>query len=135
MPPTDLSAFGLGRATVLLVEAVDAARRVHQLLLAREERVADRADVHAEVATGREGLVDRPASARDLGRLVVRVSCGFLHGSALGAGLGNTSIDHSQSGTLPPRRLGALSGYKGMISRPILRWWTVGYFIPRSRLR
>src|SRR3954469_14917544 len=68
-----------GRLAVLLVEAIDATGGVHQLLLAREERVAVRADVDAEVAARRERVVHHAARARDAGRLVVRMVGRVLH--------------------------------------------------------
>src|SRR5690242_14077325 len=65
---------GLRGLGVLLVEPIDATRGVEQLLLAREERVAVRADVDAEVAARREGLVDHPTRAGDPGGAIVRMS-------------------------------------------------------------
>ena len=48
--PRLLTARGrLGLFTVAFVEAVDASGRVHEFLLAREERVARRADFHVQV--------------------------------------------------------------------------------------
>src|SRR6185503_15924152 len=64
---------------VLLVEPIYAASGVEQLLLAREERVAVRADIDAEVAARRERVVDRAARARDASRAVVGMTCGVLH--------------------------------------------------------
>src|SRR5512133_279104 len=58
---------------VALLEAVDTAGRVDQLLLAREERVAFRADLDAEVALGRTGLPGFAARAVDLNRVVLRM--------------------------------------------------------------
>ena len=71
---------------VLLLEPVDAAGGVHHALLAREERVALRADLDGEVALGREGVDDRAARAADLRRTIVGVSGGpgaiMLRGTA-----------------------------------------------------
>ena len=71
------------RLRVLLVEAVDATGGIHQLLLAREERVAVRADVDAEVTARRERVVDHSARTRDAGGAIVRVSSGVLHSGAV----------------------------------------------------
>ena len=60
--------------------AVDATCGVEQLLLAREERVAVRADVDAEVTGGRVRLVDGSARAGDVGLGVRGVDSG-LHGA------------------------------------------------------
>ncbi len=63
---------------VLAAEALDAARRIHDLLLAREERVASRADFNVDVA-----LVARPRQERVTARavyayfIVSRVDCCF----------------------------------------------------------
>src|SRR5258705_8364068 len=56
---------------VPLVEPVDPAGGVHQLLLAGEERMAVRTDVDAEVTARRERLVHRAAGAGDLRGTVV----------------------------------------------------------------
>ena len=50
----DELSFGL--ATVLAIESLDAARRIDQLLLAREERVAVRADLKPNLRFGRARL-------------------------------------------------------------------------------
>ena len=50
---------------VLLLEALDAPGRVHQLLLAGEERMALRADLHPDVRAGGAGVDDLAAGARD----------------------------------------------------------------------
>src|SRR5438045_5413432 len=60
---------------VALVEAVDSARRVHKLLLAREERVALRADFDVYVALLRRARLERVAAGavnRDV--VVVRMN-------------------------------------------------------------
>src|SRR5438045_5506018 len=66
---------GRGRFRLLavaLVEAVNAARRVNQLLLAREERVALRADFDVDVALLRRARLERAAAgAVDVRRVVV----------------------------------------------------------------
>src|SRR5512139_2486748 len=74
--PAQTRLLGSG-SVVILPELVDAARRIHQLLLARVKRVANRADVGGEAAAGRVRLHDRPASAGDGGFLVVGVDRGF----------------------------------------------------------
>src|SRR5439155_19194102 len=57
-----LAALGRLRA-VLLREPLDAALSVEQLLLAREERVAARADFEVQLVLGRPRLPRRPARA------------------------------------------------------------------------
>src|SRR3954468_11327119 len=87
-----------GRLAVLLVEAVDATGGVHQLLLAREERVGSRADVDAEVAARGERVVDGATRTGDVGGLVVRMSNRVLHNlfllpvTARWAGLGGGHV-------------------------------------------
>src|SRR6266508_118048 len=68
-----------GSGSVPRPELLDATRRVEDLLLAREEGVAARADLDVEVAARRAGLDDGPAVADDLGGLVLGVDR-FLHG-------------------------------------------------------
>src|SRR2546423_1808537 len=64
---------------VALVEAVNAARRVNQLLLAREERVALRADFDVDVALLRRARLERAAAgAVDVRRVVVGMNS-LLH--------------------------------------------------------
>src|SRR4051812_46252424 len=55
------------------LEALDAATRVEELLLARIERVAVRADLDAEVALRASGLEGVPAGAVDRRDLVIGV--------------------------------------------------------------
>src|SRR3954462_639082 len=66
-------------ARVLLLEALDAAGGVDELLLARVERVAVRANFDAECAAGRVGLDLVAARAGDDRRLVDRVDSLFGH--------------------------------------------------------
>src|SRR4051812_15231424 len=67
--PQRSSVFGRGRRlAVLLVEAVNPACGIEQLLLAREERVAVRADIDPEVTTRGERLVESSTRAADAGR-------------------------------------------------------------------
>src|SRR5712691_1596814 len=56
----------LGDVSVLLLEPIDAALGVDQLLLPGEERLAVGADVQVQVASRRAGLPGRPAGAMDL---------------------------------------------------------------------
>ena len=63
---------------VLLVELVNAAAGVNQLLLAGVEGVALGADFHGDVLLGRTGLDDSAASALDGGLLVIGMDS-FLH--------------------------------------------------------
>src|SRR5262245_40689413 len=65
-------------APVLLLEPLDAARRVDQLLLAGEEWVAGRADLQANVRLGRSGLELVATRAAHDHAVVLRVDC-FLH--------------------------------------------------------
>jgi len=57
-----LGLFGVARDLVLPLEAVDTAGGIHQLLLAREERVAGGADFHADVAFVRRLSLERVAA-------------------------------------------------------------------------
>ena len=63
---------------VLLVELIDAAAGVHELLLARIERVALGADLNGDVLLGGAGLDNVAAGAPDGGLVVFRVDA-FLH--------------------------------------------------------
>ena len=54
--------FGLGRPSVLPLEALDASGRIDELHLAREEGVAVRADVEADVALVRGAGAERVAA-------------------------------------------------------------------------
>src|SRR5262245_58254042 len=63
---------------VLPAEALDPARGVHELLLAREEGMAVRADFHVHgVLHGRACLDHVAADAHDLGVVVARVNPSF----------------------------------------------------------
>lgn len=64
---------------ILLVELVNAAAGVNQLLLAGVEGVALGADLNRDVGLGGAGLDDGAASALDGGLLVFRMDS-FLHG-------------------------------------------------------
>src|SRR5262245_35345014 len=70
---------GLGGRLVALLEALDAAGRVDQLLLAGEERVALRADLEPQLGVGRPGLERLPAGAGDGDHVVLGVNPA-LHG-------------------------------------------------------
>src|SRR5579863_2728913 len=76
-----------GGLLVLLGEALDAARRIHQLLLARKKRMAGRADFDAqEFALHRGPRGERmPAGAMYGYRVVVRMDIRF-HGRSPSAG-------------------------------------------------
>ena len=67
---------------VLLVELVNAAAGVDQLLLAGVEGVALGADFHGDVLLGGAGLDDSAASALDGGLLVIGMDS-FLHSKKL----------------------------------------------------
>ena len=73
--------LGLGLSlSVLPAEALHAAGRVDQLLLAREERVASRADFHVNVAlVGRARLKGRSAGAHDANLGVIGVNLFLWH--------------------------------------------------------
>ena len=63
---------------VLLFETVDTTFSIHQLLLAREVRVASRADVDADFFLSRAGLECVAANARDVGvKEIIRVKVVF----------------------------------------------------------
>src|SRR5262245_36782562 len=66
---------------VLLLEALDAPGRVHQLLLAGEEGMALRADFHPDVRSGGAGVNDLAAGARN-GRLDILGMNTGLHGKS-----------------------------------------------------
>src|SRR5205814_9952721 len=70
-------------SAVLLREAFDAAFRIEQLLLAREERVAARADLEVQLGLGRMRLPGRPARAPRFDLEILGVD-GFLHSDLLG---------------------------------------------------
>src|SRR3954454_12417448 len=75
-----LRPFSGARFLVFLFETVDAARGVHQLLFASEERVAGRADFHAHIAfVGGARLEAVSASADDTDFVVSGMNTG-LHG-------------------------------------------------------
>jgi hypothetical protein len=61
----------------LLAEALDAAGRVHQTLLAREERMACRAHVGVDLSLRRTSLKRIPARALDRRRGVLGMNVGF----------------------------------------------------------
>ncbi len=68
----------LGRwARVLAFEALDPTGGVHHFLLAREERVASRANIDRERTAGRTGVVDRTASAGNRRNFVLWVDARF----------------------------------------------------------
>jgi hypothetical protein len=64
---------------VFLLEALDAAGGIDELLLARKERVATGTDFHAEhiALDRRTGLKSVPASAMNGNRMIVGVNTGF----------------------------------------------------------
>src|SRR5437867_2780243 len=67
--------LGAARNRVLLFEAIDSSGGVHQLLAAREERVARRADFHTHVALmGRARLEGVAAGAGDINFVVSGVN-------------------------------------------------------------
>src|SRR6266704_2983823 len=71
---------------VFLAEFLHAARRIDDLLLARVERVAGRADFHVQIlAQGRAGLERFSAAADDLDFLVIGMDFDF-HGVVLACG-------------------------------------------------
>src|SRR5215469_14792008 len=82
-PPTfaiglsPLAAAGAVGALQATLEALDAAARVHELLLARVERVALRADLDVELGLGRAGLERVPAGARHRGDDVLGMNIGL----------------------------------------------------------
>src|SRR5436190_1378837 len=71
-----------GLLAVALLEPLDAARRVDQLLLPREEWVAVRADLNAKLFLGRLRREGMPAGAVDENLVVLRVDA-LLHAGVL----------------------------------------------------
>src|SRR5262245_10869318 len=71
-----LSALG-GLRPELLGKSLDAAFRVDQLLAAREERVAIRADFQVQLRLGRPGLPARAARAPHFDFVILRVNIGL----------------------------------------------------------
>src|SRR5579864_3399497 len=86
-----------GGLLVLLGEPLDAPGRIQQLLLAREERMAIRADFDAqELALDRRARWERvPAGAMHRYRMVVRMNV-RLHGSSPSAGRSARLPDESR---------------------------------------
>src|SRR5207247_4768298 len=66
---------------VLTQEALDQAGGIDELLLAREERMAGRADLDVDLGDGGAGLDDVAAGTDDLRLVVPRVNA-FLHGES-----------------------------------------------------
>jgi hypothetical protein len=69
-------ARGLG-ATIAAGELLDAARRVDELLLTCEKRMAGSADANFDVAPRRAGMINRAARADDIGFLIFRMDARF----------------------------------------------------------
>src|ERR1043166_2148088 len=72
-----LAAAGLAGALQAALEALDAAARIDELLLARVERVALRADLDVELRLRRAGLERVSAGARHRGDHVLGMDTGF----------------------------------------------------------
>src|SRR6266480_444307 len=70
-------AIWLAGALQASLEALDATARVHELLLARVERVALRADLDVQLGLGRPGLERVPTGARHRGEDVLRMDVGL----------------------------------------------------------
>ena len=68
--------------TKFLLEAVDASAGIHELLFAREVRMALGTNFDADIALGRAGLDNFAASAADRGLLIFRMDS-FLHSEHL----------------------------------------------------
>ena len=68
--------------TVLLVELINAAAGIDELLLAGVERMALGADFNEDVLLGAAGLDDRAAGAADGGLLVIGMDA-LSHGNSL----------------------------------------------------
>ena len=84
--PRKLSLFAIRasrNACIPAGELLDPPGRIYKLLLAREERVASRADADLQVATGGAGLVNGAARTRDRGAFVLRMNICF-HGGKKG---------------------------------------------------
>ena len=76
-----------------LVEALDTAAGIDQLLLAREERVALGADFNLDVLFGGEHLDDVAAVAGDRGFLAIRMDAFLCHGFHLFQRFGRVKSD------------------------------------------
>src|ERR1022692_4790300 len=74
-----LCLLGGARFLVLPLELVDAAGGVHQLLLTGEERVAGRADFHADIAFMRRARLEGMAAGADHIQFVVSGVNSDLH--------------------------------------------------------
>src|SRR5262249_17722731 len=125
-----VSGLGLGRllgrgcrlALVLLPEPLHATLGVHQLVLAGEERVAGRADLHVERAAGAAGLDDVAAGTGDARGRVDRVKVG-LHGAyASSVGPPCPGRPHVPGG-LAGEEQAPLTATRGRLKPP-------GYFFP-----
>ena len=84
--PKKLGAFFVRaclHACVSTRELLDAARGIDELLFAREERMAGRADADLDVALRRAGVIDRAARAANVGLMVVGMNICF-HGFGKG---------------------------------------------------
>jgi hypothetical protein len=88
-------------AAVLLAEALDAAGGIHDLLLARVERMAGRADFDVQrLAVGRAGVELVAAATSHLDLVVLRVNA-FLHDLSL-----NPKMMLVLVGVTPPLKAG-----------------------------
>src|SRR5207249_4710713 len=85
---------------VLALEALDPAGGIDELLLAREERMARRADLDVDLGHGGAGLDDVTAGTDDL-RLVVPRMNAFLHGEADTIAAGSDPRNARASDELP----------------------------------
>src|SRR5579862_3055644 len=90
------------RALEPALEALDAAAGVDELLLARVERMALRADLDVQLGLRRAGLERVPARARDRGQDVLGMDAGFHRVSKIAAAC--------RGSTLPPETITATPG-------------------------
>src|SRR3954468_23596126 len=112
-PMAEATGLALARAAGLLeaaLEALDASTGIHQLLLARVERVAVRADLQVELGLGRARLEGVPAGAGHLREHVVRVDLGLHRPARISAAM--------RASTLPPETIATTRSFASSATFP-----------------
>src|SRR3954452_4870701 len=112
-PPIALieALFALGAGTLEPpLEALDPAARVHELLLARVERVAVRAHLDVELGLGRTRLEGVPAGAGHVGEHVLGMNTGFHCRAKI--------AEATAAATLPPETMQATRAPPGSCAFP-----------------
>src|SRR5207244_2540001 len=99
---------------VLALEALDPAGGIDELLLAREERMARRADLDVDLGHGGTGLDDIAAGTDDLGLVVPRMNA-FLHekDATIAAGYDARNARPSDWPGARPKTRGRVGGPRG----------------------